>query len=128
MSDEIRFTFMDSEAYPATGPDDSHLPPGEDADRGISAEIAVERGDPTPEQEAFVQALKEDQEQHDLFRDGNTTEVTVGSEAAVREALQRGGPLAVSNFIGAGGMLSNPDGTFTFTEDARPDPRKGGNR
>jgi hypothetical protein len=108
----VRLIFPEVEQVPPDSPDASHLPSTHDADPGVSAEIAVERGEATPQQEAYVEALDADQPL--LVGRGETIEVE--HEAPPRSAA--------STFSDTGDepMLANPDGTFTRLESTRPDP------
>ena len=99
---KITWTFHDAEQVPAESPDASHLPSRFDADPGISAEIAVERGEATPEEQAFYDELQAD---HPLM-------VETGDKIEVETNHAPG--KAVSHFVdGEAPLLSNPDGSVT---------------
>ena len=118
MTEKRIFRFPDVEQVPAESPDASHLASRFDADPGISAEIAVERGEATPEEEDFVEQLRAEQ----------PLEVETGDtiEAEVPFDPEQTKPQAVAYFPDqAAALLANEDGaTFTQRETATPNPTR----
>jgi hypothetical protein len=117
MSETIRFTFNDTEEI-GLPPDESRLPamPELDQERAVAAEIAVERGIATPEQEEYVEQLHTDRPL--LVETGDQSQYEAG-----REQYDRAGRAAREKGSGTVGscvendqeaeLLGNEDGTFT---------------
>ena len=116
-NENVRFTFNDTEQV-GSEPDTSRLPAFRrfDPDPGIDAEIAVERGVATPEQEEYVEQLKAERPLG--VETGDKIEVEVTEEqAASGKAIY---------FVDEAGapLLANEDGSVTRRDSAVPDPRE----
>ena len=114
----MKFNFPHYEEI-GTPTDESRLPamPELDQDRAVAAEIAVERGVATPEQEDYI---REDDANVPVQVESSESVEVLFSEEQIAE-----GPAALSYHEEApdGLMFSNPDGSVTHYMDARPDPR-----
>lgn len=104
----IRITFADH-AEIDTEPPGDHPPPARfDADPDISAEIAVERGLATEQEQEWVAWLEEPPLR---IENGDTIEVEVPDAATRAYVVDDQAPL-----------LSNEDGTLTRLDNLMPDP------
>jgi hypothetical protein len=119
MSIRFKFPHIEEVGIP---PDESRLPamPELDADRAVAAEIAVERGIATPEQEEYVSESEAFQPY--LHDTGDTDEVEVpDAQAAPGKAA-----VYFTDTDKRAPDIANEVGSFTWLESARPDPRDEG--